>query len=164
MQAPPGLASRVEFMEYNFFTQQPVKNADVYLFRWIFHDWSDKYCKRILISLIPALKNGAKVIVNDFCLPESNTLSPSRERAVRYATPALSFYCASRVAKSELICILSSSLTDLTMMQLFNSRERELDDWKQLFHDVDSRFVFEGFIQPSGSHLAIIKFEWKNHG
>ncbi|KAK4914864.1 hypothetical protein LTR49_016976 [Elasticomyces elasticus] len=31
----------VTFMEHDFFDTQPVKNADIYFFRWIFHDWAD---------------------------------------------------------------------------------------------------------------------------
>jgi 16S rRNA G1207 methylase RsmC len=43
----PAAENRVEFQAYNFFTEQPVKRADVYLFRIIFHNWSDKYCVKI---------------------------------------------------------------------------------------------------------------------
>ncbi|KAL8652271.1 MAG: hypothetical protein Q9226_004340, partial [Calogaya cf. arnoldii] len=39
---PAELADRVSFMVHHMFTEQPVKDADVYYFRWIFHDWSDK--------------------------------------------------------------------------------------------------------------------------
>ncbi|KAJ8121801.1 hypothetical protein ONZ43_g1835 [Nemania bipapillata] len=60
----PGL--NVKFMEHDFFTEQPVKNADVYLYRWILHNWPDKYCVQILNSLIPALKPGARVLIMDF--------------------------------------------------------------------------------------------------
>ena len=42
-KVPAELAERVTFMAHDMFTEQPVKDADVYYFRWIFHDWSDKY-------------------------------------------------------------------------------------------------------------------------
>lgn len=87
----PELESRIDFMGYDFFTVQPVKNADVYYFRWIFHNWSDKYCLRILSNLIPALKPKSRVIVNDACLPEPNVCRPMAEREIRYL--ALTF-CA----------------------------------------------------------------------
>lgn len=67
---PEELKDRIEFMEHDFFQVQPVKNADIYYFRWVFHDWSDEYCIKILRCLIPALKQGARVVVNDVCLPE----------------------------------------------------------------------------------------------
>lgn len=54
---------RVEFMVHDFFTEQPIQGADVYFFRWILHNWSDKYCVQILRNLIPALKNGARILI-----------------------------------------------------------------------------------------------------
>ena len=71
-------------MPYDFFTEQPVKDADVYLFRWIFHNWSDGYCINILRNLIPALKNGAMVVINDHCLPEPGTMGQWQEEKLRY--------------------------------------------------------------------------------
>jgi hypothetical protein len=50
--------SRVTFQPYNFFTEQPAKGADLYFFRMIFHNWSDKFCIQILRNLVPALKDG----------------------------------------------------------------------------------------------------------
>lgn len=80
----PETSSRIELMAYDFLTEQPVKNADVYFFRWIFHNWSDKYCIQILKNQIPALKNNAKIIVVDNVLPEPGTLSLWQEERLRY--------------------------------------------------------------------------------
>ena len=83
---PPQLSSRITFMEHDFFTEQPVKDADVYFFRWIFHNWSDKYSLKILRNLIPALKHGALIIINDNCLPQPNTEDAWDEKITRYVT------------------------------------------------------------------------------
>lgn len=80
---PAHLKDRVTFMAHDFLTPQPVKNADVYYFRWIFHNWSDKYCVIILRNLIPALKPGARIVINDGLLPEPNTLNLLKERNIR---------------------------------------------------------------------------------
>jgi SAM-dependent methyltransferase len=80
---PAELQNRVTFMEHSFFNDQPLKDADVYHFRWIFHNWSDKYCRRILQALIPALKPGARVIVQDFVIPPLGASSAYQEWAVR---------------------------------------------------------------------------------
>ena len=77
------LSDRVTFQVQDFLSEQTVKNADAYLLRMILHDWSDKYCARILRNLIPALKPGAKVLINDFCLPEPNTIPQYLERKTR---------------------------------------------------------------------------------
>lgn len=67
---PSDIQDRVSFMEHDFFTEQPIKDADAYYFRWIFHDWSDLYSMKILRALIPGLKAGSKIIISDVCLPE----------------------------------------------------------------------------------------------
>lgn len=80
---PTELSARITFMAHDFMTEQPVKGADAYLFRWVFHNWSDKYCLKILGNLIPALKDGARIIVQDNCLPEPNTISYTEEAKIR---------------------------------------------------------------------------------
>jgi hypothetical protein len=50
-------------MQHDFFTPQPVKDADIYLYRWIFHNWDDEKSISILRNLIPALKKGAMIQV-----------------------------------------------------------------------------------------------------
>ena len=79
----PELQGRVEFMVHGSFVEQPVKGADVYFLRWVFHDWSDKYCIKILQCLIPALKDGARVIVSEMAVPPPGALPISQERATR---------------------------------------------------------------------------------
>ena len=80
------LAERVTFMAHDFWEEQPVKGADVYYFRWIFHDWSDTYSVKILRNLIPALKKGSKVLINDICIPPPGVLSLQQERWMRLVT------------------------------------------------------------------------------
>ena len=74
---------RLVFMAHDFFTPQPVEAADVYLLRWILHDWSDAYAIKILQNLVPALKTGSRILVLELCLPLPGTLSPYRERSTR---------------------------------------------------------------------------------
>ncbi|EME44652.1 hypothetical protein DOTSEDRAFT_24658 [Dothistroma septosporum NZE10] len=50
-------------MPHDFFSEQYVKNADVYFFRFIFHNLADKYAVKILHALIPALKAGARIVI-----------------------------------------------------------------------------------------------------
>ena len=78
----PEFEDRITFMEHDFFAEQPVI-ADVYLFRWILHDWSDKYAITILRALIPALKDGAKVILNEFVLPPPGGASAFTNKVLR---------------------------------------------------------------------------------
>lgn len=53
---------------------------------------------------------------------------------------------------------------DLSMLQIQNSRERERQDWEQLFKEADPRFEFLGVQQPAGSKLAFIEARWEPTG
>jgi hypothetical protein len=79
-ELPEELSDRVTYMAHDFFTEQPVKDADIYYFRWILHDWSDKYCLKILKALIPALKSGARLLLSERCLEAPCTVSLAKER------------------------------------------------------------------------------------
>ncbi|KAI0854203.1 S-adenosyl-L-methionine-dependent methyltransferase [Daldinia vernicosa] len=128
---PPALADRVSFIAHDFFHNKPVRDVDVYHFRWIFHDWSDRYC----LKLLRALKPGARVIVSDFVVPESGT-------TLRYKGGLVRGF-------------------DLAMMELFNAREREQRDWQRLFEEADSRFRFEGVKAMPGADPAFISATWQ---
>lgn len=87
---PDGSRPRVSFMAHDFIQeQQPVVGAEVYLFRWIFHNWPDnlvRYAIRILRGLVPALKHGAKVVVCDHVLPPPGSITKHEEMKLRCVT------------------------------------------------------------------------------
>ncbi|KAK0609535.1 S-adenosyl-L-methionine-dependent methyltransferase [Bombardia bombarda] len=138
-QVPPELADRITFMEHDFLTEQPddikTLKPDVFFFRWIFHNWSDKYCVKILRSLIPALKPGAKIVINDNVPPGPGVMSKWQEDRFRSM--------------------------DITMKELQNSFERELNDWAKIFQLADPRFRFQGGKLPAGANLWLLVAEWK---
>lgn len=77
--------TRVSFMEQDMFTEQKVKGADVYFTRWVFHNWSDSYCVKILKSLAPAMKRGNfKVLLYEYILPEMAEDSYTEKNYARY--------------------------------------------------------------------------------
>ena len=66
---PKEYDGRIEFVAQDFFEEHALKKApDAYLFRWIFHNWSDKYCVKILRNLIPSLEHGTRVLIHEFVL------------------------------------------------------------------------------------------------
>ena len=46
------------------------------------------------------------------------------------------------------------------MLEFHNAKERDIDDWINLFGTADPRFRFLGFKQPPGSSLAIMEVDW----
>ncbi|RYO00933.1 hypothetical protein AA0121_g13321 [Alternaria tenuissima] len=132
---PKQLKDRVDFMEHDFFSPQPVKDADIYFFRRIFHDWSDKHAVEIIRSLIPALKPGARVRVNELLVPKPGELPREIEKMARNS--------------------------DFAMLALLNGKERNNEEWQALFRAASDKFRF-GFckITPPGL-MAVIEFIWE---
>ncbi|KAI9765801.1 MAG: hypothetical protein M1840_007083 [Geoglossum simile] len=126
---------RITFMQHDFFKPQPVRDADTYFFRFIFHDWPDKECVQILRNTIPALKKGAKILVCDILLPEPNTTFNRSYRDMR-------------------VC-------DLHMLMLLGSRERDIEMWRGLFEDTDPRFKVLGAKKLPDSAHSIIEVVWE---
>jgi predicted O-methyltransferase YrrM len=77
------LNGRVRFQSHDFLEKQPVHGASVYLLRLILHDWSDKYASMILKALVPALRPGAKVVINDRVVPGHREVHYLAEREKR---------------------------------------------------------------------------------
>jgi len=76
---PPDFQQRIEFMEHDFHQPQPVTNADIYFFRWIFHNLNDTACVDILRNLLPAMRNGVRIIVFEMVLPDHPPISWSEK-------------------------------------------------------------------------------------
>lgn len=87
--APKQLGDRCRFMAHDFFAPQPVKGADVYFLRWILHNWSDKYCILILRALLPALRPGARVIIQEILMPEPGAIAMWKEKSLRYVQASM---------------------------------------------------------------------------
>jgi hypothetical protein len=130
---PDHLAHRIRLTAHDCFNPQP-EVADAYFIRHVFHAFSDKYAVIALKALIPAMRPGARVVVNDYVLPAPKTLGFSEEKAVR--------------------------TMDVLMKTVCNARERELDDWKDLFQQADSRFKWKNAWKSSGK-LWFLEVVWE---
>lgn len=149
---PDQLKERVQFMAHELFEPQTVE-ADVYLFRMVFHNWSDKYCVIMLRAQIPALRPGAKILIQDACMPNPNTIPLWKERELRYVINP-------NLTTRDLINKTTPRAMDLNMGAFFNSRERYLHEWKALLAEADGRFVLQRVIEPEGHGLAILEIGW----
>jgi hypothetical protein len=81
---PEQLQGRVSFQAHDFFTEQPVQGADVYLLSSVLHDWPDKYAARILKALVPACRTGARIVINERLVPGFHEAHYLVERHYRY--------------------------------------------------------------------------------
>jgi len=67
-----GVADRVTIVEGNFFESVP-QGGDAYILSHIIHDWTEGQCQTILGNCRKAMKQGAKLLIVEFVLPEGNT-------------------------------------------------------------------------------------------
>jgi hypothetical protein len=63
-----GVFERVELSPGNFFGELNAE-ADVYLMKWILHDWSDAHCQDILRRVRATMPPGSRLVVIDQHLP-----------------------------------------------------------------------------------------------
>ncbi|KAK3903503.1 hypothetical protein C8A05DRAFT_14529 [Staphylotrichum tortipilum] len=135
LSADAQVAERIELVAHDFFAEQVTKDADVYFFRWIMHNYSTPYAVRIIKNLVPALKPGARILINDHCLLEPGRESPWDERVMRRM--------------------------DVVMLTLLNAQERTEEEFRALFAAASDGFVFKGVTRPKGCRMSIIEAVWK---
>lgn len=150
------LQGRISFQGHDFFDPQPVKDADVYLLRLVLHDWSDKYAVVIIRALTPALKPGARVVVNERVLPAFGEAYYLVEREGRFVLP-LSHDMVGKANSDEYAC----RDYDMYMLAFQNAKERTTEDWRTLFNAADERFEVGEVVQPMNSALAIVAATWR---
>ncbi|XXG96414.1 hypothetical protein Hte_002696 [Hypoxylon texense] len=130
-KAPEDLEGRIEYESYNFLTQKVTREADVYVFRHIFHDWSDQYGAKILKNLVPALKKGTKIWISEVVLPNPSDKNHIKDQAQRSA--------------------------DILMKSGFNGKERSRRGWETLLAAADGRLRIANIIKPDGAHDSVIE-------
>ena len=79
IEVPNDLKTRLQFQAHDFFKPQPVK-ADMYFLRQIIHDWPEPHGIQIIRNLVPAHRDGARLIINEMVLLEHGKLSIMEER------------------------------------------------------------------------------------
>ena len=123
------LDRRIERIPYDFFTAQPVRDANVYFLANIFHNWSDKNSSRILANIVAAMKRGySKLLISDHILPEQN-------------------------------CPLHSFGRDIAMMSLHGGVERSENQWKALLEPAGLEIIKFYYLGEKGEGLIEAKLE-----
>ncbi|KAK4453395.1 putative s-adenosyl-l-methionine-dependent methyltransferase [Podospora aff. communis PSN243] len=129
------VADRITMQAHSFFEEQVVKDADVYFFRWIIHNYSTPFAVKILKNLIPALKPGARIIINDHCLRDAGQEDAWDETVMRRM--------------------------DMVMWALLNAQERTEAEFRDLFKAASDGFVFKGVTRPKNCRMSIIEAVWQ---
>lgn len=109
--------------------------------RRILHDWPEQEAVKILKNVLPALRasgRDARLLIQDIVLSDPGKISTTHEGMLR--------------------------VSDLTLMQAFNSKERELTDFAELLdpaHSYDDRLVLKAVHTPAGSLTSVLEVAWE---
>ncbi|KAF2265024.1 sterigmatocystin 8-O-methyltransferase precursor [Lojkania enalia] len=117
LQDLSGLEGRIEFMQHNFFTLQPLQDAEAYFIRQCLHNWNDAQCITILRALVPALehcKPRTPLLINDTILPAHETTNKFKEHGLRQM--------------------------DLLMLVALGTKQRTEEEFRRILREADERF------------------------
>ncbi|KAB8338785.1 hypothetical protein FH972_021730 [Carpinus fangiana] len=135
--ADAALAGRIAFAKHDFFTPQTLR-ADVYVIRHILHDWSDADSVAILRNLVPALADGARVLISEGIMPEGP--------AVRAAT----------LDEKQV------RIEDAFMLAVHNAEERTVEDFVRLFREASPGYHFVGVTGGGkGEFQSLLEFRYE---
>ena len=101
--AAEGVADRVSLVEGSFFEEVP--QADLYLLKWIIHDWDDERAVAILKTCRRAMQTGSRLVLLERILPEH--VDADRD-------------------------VLDVVMGDLNMMVVLGGRERAAEEYRHL--------------------------------
>lgn len=65
--APP--IPGVSAQPHDFFTEQPIKDAQFYYLRTVLHDWNDENAATILRNIVPAMGERSKIRMDEMVMP-----------------------------------------------------------------------------------------------
>lgn len=108
----------------------------------ILHDWPASDAPKILRNHLDALKTNprARLVIMDTVLPLPGSISVVEEALLR--------------------------VRDLTMIQTFNSKERELGEFTELFAqaaDNEGCLILKKIVKPPGSAMSVMEVAYQAH-
>ncbi|KAF1985397.1 S-adenosyl-L-methionine-dependent methyltransferase [Aulographum hederae CBS 113979] len=132
VQCPADVKDRVSFQVHDFWHENPVKDAEIYILKSVLHDWNDVDSTKLIKNILPAMKPGvSKLLIVDGVVPDPGTCSLHDEKPLR--------------------------TMDILMMINCGAVERETDGWKRLVEGVDDRLKVKNIIRPPGALNSVIE-------
>lgn len=133
-QLPAEFKGRISFEAQNFMDPQPQGNShETILISRCLHNWSDYQSSLILRSLIPALRNGSKILIWDSVLDDQPVKKWSQRLNLQQ---------------------------DLVMATISSGKDRTAEEFRHVLELSDARFKIESIYRPEGSKLSMIEASW----
>jgi hypothetical protein len=114
---PPHLSDRVQFKPHDMFTEQALQAGCFYL-RWVLHNLADSYAVKILRALIPALRPGNRIIIQDIVASENRRPDSAHLGRRRWSGRSRIFGLA---LQRQALLNFASRAADINMLGVSNS-------------------------------------------
>ncbi|KAI0912396.1 sterigmatocystin 8-O-methyltransferase [Ustulina deusta] len=138
---PDDVRDRVSFVEHDLYKPQPTE-ADIYMFKLIFHDYSESEAAKILNALTPRLRSGSRVIVIEYIGKVDEGESDAKKEPLPLSIRQM------------------GTATDLRMMAIFNAKERPAESYRGIFKAADERFEVVSIKADPLTFFAVIEAVW----
>ncbi|KAH7874191.1 S-adenosyl-L-methionine-dependent methyltransferase [Lentinula edodes] len=119
----------VQFQAMNFLHDAPVASCDFYYLRHVLHDWPDLDCIKILSNIRKAVKHGTRLLLHELVLQHVVSDGSRGEQAPE---PLLPNFGVGRARLYQ---------QDMNMLNLFNSRERTLQEFITIGKKSNFKFI-----------------------
>jgi len=152
---------RVTIKAHDFFTPQPVKDADIFLLKLILHDWPNPKAIEILKQLREAAVPGkTRVVVVDGVLRYA--CAADRQQVPGTGDIVFEELDGKREVPAGLLSNLGKAearnyLIDLTMLAVFNGQERTLEDHIHVMEA--SGWKIKKIYSPTGTRVSHVVAE-----
>ncbi|KAJ3561212.1 hypothetical protein NPX13_g9040 [Xylaria arbuscula] len=143
-ELPDDVRDRVSFVTHDMFQPQQTQ-ADIYMMKLIFHDYSEKEAAKILRALIPALRPGNRVIVIEYIgkVEEGEGDADAKKEPLPLSIRQM------------------GTATDLRMMAMFNAKERPAESYRGILKAADERFDVVNIKANPLTFFAVIEAVWR---
>ncbi|CAA7268218.1 unnamed protein product [Cyclocybe aegerita] len=122
----------VQLQAHDFFQPQPIKDASVFLLRFVIHDWADKYAKEIMCLLRASATPRTKLLLLEFVVPYTCNAGADGKGKYSYVPGAEDDQPPYPLLPSMGPVSSHVYFADLRMMANCNSPERTIGQWVDL--------------------------------
>lgn len=116
----------ISFEKYNFIEDiNQSDSADIYMFRFVMHDWSDSRVITILKNIVLNMGKDAHIFIMDYIIPTQHVFPLVVERLKRFVNAHI-------LATMSVTLTFATRTMDMAAMSILAGKERTEDDWGQL--------------------------------
>jgi len=127
-------ADRVDFLPFDFFQESPIPDCDYYYLKHIMHNWTDDAANIILTNVKKVMKPSARLIIQEYIIQSTSEdgIIDDLDLLPRAPRPLLPNYGEGHIMRYYM---------DIIMMELLNSAQRTLVEYKILGERAGLEFV-----------------------